>query len=246
MEDCASAREVSSARPYRGIASPASSAEAPSVSENDRVLKVSFVEDNPQFADHLAALLRELPGVQLLDCCSTGEEAVRRMRAKPPDVALIDLQLPGLSGFECILRLAPLLPETTFLVLTSLSDERSIFEAMRAGAVGYLLKADAAGIGDFLRRAGRGDAPMSPGVARLMVKHFARAEPAAAEVMRLSGRESEVLRALARGERYKEVAESLQLNSHTLRTYIRRIYRKLAVTSRTEAVAKYLRSAPSV
>lgn len=209
-------------------------------------MKVSFVEDNPQFAEQLAALLREAEGVELRDCCASGEEAVRRMRADPPDVALIDLQLPGLSGFECITRLVPQLPQTTFLVLTSLSDERSIFEALRAGAVGYLLKADAHGIGEFLQRAVQGDAPMSPGVARLIVKHFARAEPAVAEVIRLSGRESTVLQALARGERYKEISQTLQLNEHTLRTYIRRIYKKLAVTSRTEAVAKYLRSAPVV
>lgn len=204
------------------------------------------MEDNPKFADQLAAILREAPGIRLMDCCASGEEAVRRMLADPPDVAVIDLQLPGLSGFECILRLAPALPQTTFVVLTSLADERSIFEALRAGALGYLLKADALAIGEFLRRAAGGDAPMSPGVARLIVKHFARAQPSVTEVVRLSRRESEVLQALARGERYKEISETLGLNEHTLRTYIRRIYTKLAVTSRTEAVAKYLRSAPTV
>lgn len=208
------------------------------------LVKVSFVEDNPKFAEGLAGLLRAAEGIVLLDCCATGEEGVRRLRSQPPDVALIDLQLPSLSGFECITQLAPLLPNTTFLVLTSLSDERAIFEALRAGAVGYVLKSDAAGIGEAVRRAALGDSPMSPGIARLVVRQFARSLPASSELVRLSQRESSVLQALARGERYKEISESLQLNEHTLRTYIRRIYQKLAVTSRTEAVAKYLSNAP--
>lgn len=208
---------------------------------------VSFVEDDERFADDLAARLREAEGVQLVDCCQNGPQAVRCFRENPPEVALVDLQLPGLSGFECIAMLAPDLPGTAFVVLTSVSDESSVFEALKAGAIGYVEKASLLDLGEVVRRTAQGDSPMSPGIARRLVRHFQHHElqrPPQPEpdVFRLSGREKMVLEALARGERYKEISAANELNEHTLRTYIRRIYRKLSVTSRTEAVAKFLRT----
>ncbi|MBS0657539.1 MAG: response regulator transcription factor [Verrucomicrobia bacterium] len=207
---------------------------------------VSFVEDDARFADDLAAQLRSLAEVQLLDCCQNGPQAVRCFRQRPPDVALVDLQLPGLSGFECIAQLAPELANTAFVVLTSVSDEAAVYEALKVGAVGYVEKASLLDLGEVVRRTAAGDSPMSPGIARRLVRHFQQQElqrpTPEPEVFRLSGREKMVLEALARGERYKEISAANDLNEHTLRTYIRRIYRKLSVTSRTEAVAKFLRT----
>lgn len=204
-------------------------------------VSVSYVEDHARYAERLAAMLQAEEGFVLRGAWRTAEEALAGLLENPPDVALVDLQLPGLSGVDCIGQLAPQLPQTAFVVLTSMADDRMVFEALRAGAVGYLKKSDpAARVLAGIRSAAEGDSPISPGIARLVVQHFAT-PMATPDLAQLSKQESVVLRALASGQRYKEISASLSMNEHTLRTYIRRVYQKLAVTSRTEAVARYLR-----
>jgi DNA-binding NarL/FixJ family response regulator len=206
------------------------------------MFSVSLLEDAADYRETLAAILAAAPGIVLLDVCATGEEALEAFAARPPQLALMDLQLPGIDGIECIRRLRPRLPDTLFLTLTSSDGDEMVFGALQAGAVGYLLKSTPAGeILAALRDALAGGSPMSPAIARRVVRHFSQGRPssAAPEVAKLSPRETEVLSALARGLRYKEIAEQLAVGEETVRTHVRRLYLKLEVTSRTEAVLKF-------
>lgn len=206
---------------------------------------VSLIEDNKACTALLSEVLAAAPHIHLLATYRSGEEALAELPSLPPHVVLVDLHLPGMSGVDCILRLAPAIPHVAFVVLTAFHDDEAIFHALRAGAVGYLLKtADAADVADAIREARAGGSPMSPGIARKVVRHFhAPKRPVAqAELAQLSTRERSVLDSLASGLRYKEIADLMQLSEDTIRTYVRRTYQKLHVTSRTEAVAKLLRT----
>jgi DNA-binding NarL/FixJ family response regulator len=204
------------------------------------MFSVSLIEDSADFRDVLVETLTAEPGVIVLDVCASAEAAFDAFVARPPQVALVDLNLPGLNGIECIRRLRPRIPSTHFVMLTIADGDASLFAALQAGAVGYLLKTCAElDIVVALRDVLAGGSPMSPAIARRVVRHFSSPPPAAApELARLSPRENDVLAALARGLRYKEIAEQLAIGEETVRTHLRRLYAKLEVSSRTEAVIK--------
>ena len=205
------------------------------------MISVSIVEDNAAFAQELARILAASAGVMLIDQLRSAEEALENLPLRPPNVALMDVQLPGISGIECIGRLASRLPDTSFVVLSSFDHDESIFEALRAGAVGYVMKTvDADGIIGAVKLAAAGGSPMSPSIARRVVRFFSQLQlQKRPELLGLTPRELGVLAPLAKGLRYKEIADQLEIGEETVRTHLRNIYKKMHVTSRTEAVAKY-------
>ena len=206
------------------------------------MFSVSLLEDDPDYRETLAALLTTEPDIVLLDVCASGEDAVVAFAARPPHVALVDLHMAGIGGIECVRRLRARIPATHFIALTAADGDAMLFSALQAGAVGYLLKSSGAPeILAALRHVLDGGSPMSPAIARRVVRHFSspHATTTAPELATLSPREHEVLTALARGLRYKEIAEQLAIGEETVRTHLRRLYTKLEVTSRTEAVVKF-------
>ena len=163
-----------------------------------------------------------------------------KLPAEKPTVVLMDINLPGVNGIECVRRLKPLLPDTQFVMLTVYEDPEHIFNALEAGASGYLLKRmPRAELLVALKDVHAGGSPMTSNIARKVVQSFRRTETQPSDAVDLSPREREVLDLLARGYLYKEIAESLQISVPTVNTYIRRIYEKLHVRSRSQAVAKF-------
>lgn len=210
--------------------------------DKEMQIKVSIVDDNEGIRSSLAALIRRAPTLKLLGEYSDAETAVKEIPAKVPDVVLMDINLPGMNGVECVRKLKQLLPATQVMMLTAYEDTENIFNSLAAGASGYLLKrAPRAELLDAIREVTRGGSPMSTHIARLVVQSFQRPVAAPEPVEELSEREREVLDLLSQGLMYKEIAEKLGIGFETVRTYIRRIYEKLHVRTRTEAVAKALR-----
>ncbi|MBS0660730.1 MAG: response regulator transcription factor [Verrucomicrobia bacterium] len=207
-----------------------------------QMISVSILEDSPPFAAELVRTLSASPGIVLLDRFGHAEEALEKMPQRPPTVALIDIHLPGLSGVECIARLATRLLDTSFVVLSSHDQDAHVFDALRAGAVGYLVKSQSGdGIVGAVRLAASGGSPMTPAIARRVVRFFSQPQlQNRPELLGLTPRELSVLAPLAKGLRYKEIADQLGIGEETVRTHLRNIYAKLHVTSRTEAVTKYL------
>ncbi|MGH7952441.1 MAG: response regulator [Limisphaerales bacterium] len=155
-----------------------------------------------------------------------------------PDVVLMDINLPGLDGVECVRQLKVKLPETQFLMLTVYEDNNRLFKSLIAGASGYLLKRTSpAKLLSAIREAYHGGSPMTPQIARRVVQHFRQS---VSEMAKLAPREKDVLEQLAKGFRYKEIVDNLHISRGTLHSYIRNVYEKLHVHSRTEAVVKYL------
>jgi DNA-binding NarL/FixJ family response regulator len=205
-------------------------------------IKVSIVEDDDWIRENLASQIDLAPGFRCISRYRTGEEAMLRLPGDTPDVVLMDINLPGLSGIECVRRLKALLPSLNILMLTVYEESDQIFDSLRAGASGYLLKRSAeTELLDAIAQVHQGGSPMSSLVARKVVQFFNHIDDAAPELQRLSPREKEILELLSRGAAYKEIGSRLSLSIHTVRMHIRGIYGKLQVHSRGEAVAKYLR-----
>lgn len=201
---------------------------------------VSIIEDDAPARAILAEWVGRADGFRCVSDHSTGEQAVAHLPAKKPGVVLMDINLPGMSGIECVRRLKPLLPETQFVMLTVYEDADHIFDALAAGACGYLLKQTPFNeLLNALKEVHAGGSPMTSNIARKVVQSFQQFRPASNDAEELSPREHEVLDLLARGYLYKEIAEALGLSVPTVNTYIRRIYEKLHVRSRAQAVAKY-------
>src|ERR1051326_7195764 len=172
---------------------------------------------------------------------ATGEKALREIPKEPPEIVLMDLNLPGMSGIECTRELKRLVPAVQVLVLTIEEDSERVFAALRAGATGYLLKTATPGeIVEGIQLVARGGSPMSSGIARRVVESFHGREESDSSPSNLSKREREVLQKLAQGKRVKEIAMELGLGETTIQTYLRRVYEKLQVSSQAEAVAKFL------
>lgn len=204
-------------------------------------IKVAIVEDDAQAREILVDWINRAEGFRCVSNHGSGEAALTDMPAHHPDVVLMDINLPGMNGAECVRRLKPLLPEAQFVMLTVYEDTDHIVQALQAGASGYLLKqTKRAGLLNAIREVSAGGSPMTANIARKVVQSFQQhvpaGEPAGAE---LSPREKEVLDLLARGHLYKEIADALAISLPTVNTYIRRIYEKLHVRSRAQAVAKY-------
>lgn len=204
-------------------------------------LRVSIVDDDEPISRILADLIRETKNLEFVSAYNDSELALRQLPADNPDVVLMDINIPGLSGIECVRRLKPELPRTQFLMLTVYADTDHIFAALAAGATGYLLKGTKRSqLLSSIRQIAAGGSPMSAGIARKVVQSFAVSEPARPNMQTLSPRERSVLDLLAKGYLYKEIAESLSLSVATVDTYVRRVYDKLQVNSRSQAIAKYL------
>jgi len=204
-------------------------------------IKVSLVEDNASIRQSLAEFLDSTTGFRLGDACSTGEEALRALPNNPPDVALMDINLPRISGIQCVRKLKPCLPATQFLMLTVEDDSQRVFEALQAGATGYLVKnVPPEQILAAIEEAHRGGSPMSSHIARMVVQTFREPLPGRQNEEKLTPREQEILGLLARGYRSKEAAAELGISAQTVQTHVRNIYEKLHVRSRAEAVAKFL------
>jgi DNA-binding NarL/FixJ family response regulator len=203
-------------------------------------IAVSIVEDDAQARKILAGWITRASGFRLAGEWGEAESAVKMLPEKQPNVVLMDINLPGISGVEAVKRLKPALPDTQFVMLTVYEDADHIYSALAAGASGYLLKQTPR---EELLRAledvHRGGSPMTSNIARKVVQSFRQGTAASADGESLSPREQEVLDLLARGYLYKEIAERLNISVPTVNTYVRRIYEKLHVRSRGQAVAKY-------
>jgi DNA-binding NarL/FixJ family response regulator len=205
---------------------------------------VAIVEDDAGIRDNLIALLNGSPGYQCVAACASGEEALARVPAAKPDVVLMDINLPRMSGIECVARLKARLPGLLVLMLTVYEDGDSIFRALKAGASGYLIKRLATDkLLEAIEDVCTGGAPMSCQIARKVVQFFHQAGPSDEVSENLSPRETEILELLVTGCFFKEIAGQLGISGETVRTHVNNIYRKLHVRSRTEAVVKYLRLA---
>jgi DNA-binding NarL/FixJ family response regulator len=201
---------------------------------------VSIVEDDTTARGMLASWIRRAPGFRCAGAHSSGEAALTALPLENPPVVLMDINLPGMTGIECVRRLKPVMPQTQFVMLTVYEDADHIFNALVAGASGYLLKRmPREELLAALKDVHAGGSPMSSNIARKVVQSFQRIGSQKPNEEDLSPREREVLGFLARGYLYKEIAESLQISVPTVNTYIRRIYEKLHVRSRSQAVAKY-------
>lgn len=205
-------------------------------------IAVAIVEDDRHTREGLATLVSRTPGCRSAGAFATMEEAIAALEHEPADVALADIELPGMSGIEGVRRLKAIRPELQILMLTVFSDNDHVFEAICAGASGYLLKdTPASRLRDAIREVGDGGAPMSPEIARKVVTMFQRIAPPRLEATRLSPRETELLKLLADGHSYKTAAAALALSMDTIRFHIRNTYEKLHVHSKSEAVLKAFR-----
>jgi DNA-binding NarL/FixJ family response regulator len=204
-------------------------------------ISVAIVEDDVPAREILAGWIRNAEGFRCAGEFDDAETALAKLPHEKPSVVLFDINLPGMNGIECVRRLKPRLPETQFLMVTVYEDANHIFNALSAGASGYLLKQmRRSELLDALKDVHAGGSPMSSQIARKVVQSFRRNETENdGETVELSPREREVLELLARGYLYKEIAEMLKISVQTVNTYIRRIYEKLHVRSRAQAVAKY-------
>ena len=199
-------------------------------------IPLAIVEDDPSTGAILERLINGSPDFACVARCTSGEAAVARLPAVRPQVVLMDINLPGMNGTECVRRLKAVLPATQFLMLTVHQDADHIFAALSAGAVGYLLKRTTHDeLLAALREIQTGGSPMTSDIARKVVQSFQRPSGPPADAS-LSARESEVLTMLAEGYLYKEIADALAISQPTVNTYVRRIYEKLHVRSRTEAL----------
>ena len=204
-------------------------------------IKVSIVEDFDAIRESLAQILDGTEGFRVGDACESCEEALRRLPNNPPDVVLMDINLPKQSGIHCVRELKRCLPKTQFVMLTIEEDSQRVFESLQAGATGYLVKNVAPErILDAIKEVHRGGSPISSQIARLLVQNFQQAAPAPECDVKLTARETEILNLLTRGFRSKEVAEQLRISFQTVNTHVRNIYEKLQVRSRAHAIARYL------
>src|SRR5580692_11472323 len=204
-------------------------------------IKICIVEDNADMREGVAQLLNQAPGLRCLSTYASGEAAVRDLPSQKPDVALVDIHLPGMSGIECVAKLKAQLPQLQVLMLTRYEQSDMIFDSIRAGATGYLLKRTAAAeLVQAVEQVHAGGAPMTMQIARKVINYFQQIPKPSSEVGTLTPREKEVLALLAKGYVYKKIAADLGISINTLRIHLRAVYDKLHVHSRTEATVKYL------
>ena len=210
--------------------------------DNPKPRRVAIVEDDGGLRKQLQSILESASGVCCVGTFGSAEKALLGMVAAQPDVILMDINLPGMSGIECVARMRKDLPATHVIMLTVYEDSASIFQALQAGADGYLVKSSPS---DVLLRAiedaHQGGAPMSSHIAQKVVRHFRQSGPGLVkdEAEGLSPRERETLNLLASGFVYKEIADKMGIGSETVRTYVKGICKKLHVRSRLEAVARF-------
>jgi DNA-binding NarL/FixJ family response regulator len=205
-------------------------------------IKVSIVDDDDGIRASLVTLIRRSPVLKLMGDYADAETALKELPRKAPDVVLMDINLPGMNGVECVRQLKAVLPKLQVLMLTVYEDSDSLFKSFRAGASGYLLKRTAsARLLEAIQDVHEGGSPMTPQLARRVVQFFSRPPQPEASFAKLTPGEREFLDQLANGYTYKEIADRMTITIDTVRSYVRTVYEKLHVHSRTEAVVKYLR-----
>ncbi|HXC97909.1 MAG TPA: response regulator transcription factor [Verrucomicrobiae bacterium] len=207
-----------------------------------KIITVSIVDDEADLRKHIAGYLAAAGNIRCKSAYASAEEALKHLPQDKPDVVLMDINLGDMDGIECVRRLTAVMPEAQVLMLTVFEDTDQIFRALAAGASGYLLKRlSPKKLLEAIEEVRAGGSPMSALIARKVVQSFKSAPKHGDESVDLSPRERSVLDGLAAGLAYKQIADQLGVSIHTVRNYIRRIYEKLHVCSRTEAVAKFLR-----
>ncbi len=205
------------------------------------MIAISIIEDQPEVRESLVACLSHEPGLRCVGAHATGEEGLRNIPGEKPDVVLMDINLPGMNGIQCAARLKKRLPQIQILMLTTYDDGDLIFDSLRAGANGYLLKnIPQEEMVKAVQQVHAGGAPMPLQIARKVINYFHQTKPHP-ELENLSARELEILRLLAKGHMYKEIADLLAISMSTVRTHINNVYQKLHVHSRTEAAMKLAR-----
>ena len=205
------------------------------------MIRICLVEDHRETREGFLKLLRHSPDIVCMGAYESAEAAEKEIPGLQPDVVLMDINLPGKSGIECIAKLKHQCPRIEWLILTTHEDTDLIFSALRAGASGYLLKRSAPEeLIPAIKDVHQGGAPMSIKIARRVVLHFHQTGKQAGATEPLSARENEILSHLAKGLSYKQIADNLGLSPHTVNNHLRKIYGKLHVQTRTEAVVKFL------
>ena len=205
-------------------------------------ITVSIVEDNEPVRNTLARLIDRAEGFKCLSQHANAEAALEVLPQEKPHVVLMDINLPGINGVACVRQLKQIAPEIQVIMLTVYEDTENIFNALMAGATGYMLKrTPRAELLAAIKDVHRGGSPMTMHIARKVVQSFQQTAATANPAENLSDREQQVLDLLSHGLIYKEIAEKLGISYETVHTYIRRIYEKLQVRTRTEAVAKFLK-----
>lgn len=206
-------------------------------------ITVAIVEDNEKIRDGLAMLIDGSDGFSCTATYESAEDALRHLPGHPAHVVLMDIQLPHMSGIECVARLKEIQPDVQVMMLTVFEDDERVFKSLVAGATGYVLKrTPPAELLECIRQLHEGGSPMSYQIARKVVQAFQQTGKSPKETENLTDREMEVLSLVAKGYQDKEIAGSLFLSIKTVRTHLRNIYQKLHVRSRTEAVLKYLKT----
>ena len=203
--------------------------------------RIALVEDQQEVSENWSRLINSFPDFTCVCACISGEEALREIPAIKPDIILMDIFLPRMSGIECTAQLKALLPDTQIIILTAMNDRELVYLALEAGADGYLLKRiKPADLRQALLDALAGGAPMTGEIARRVIESFRRKAKSPEKAVGLSAREEEILVLLAKGYSNKLIADQLGLSYDTVSSHLKRVYQKLHVNSRTEAVIRYL------
>jgi len=207
----------------------------------DSVYTFALVDDEKTTREHWIKLLESFHNFKCVAACPTGEDALQVIPAAKPKVILMDIFMPGISGIACTAQLKIALPQTQVLIFTASDDPELIFPALEAGADGYLIKqAQPSEVHKALLGVLNGEVPMTSGIARRVAEHFRKGSNLPHQEMRLSNREREILVMLSKGYSNKEIAAELKLSIATIHSYLKNVYEKMHVHSRTQAVAKYL------
>jgi DNA-binding NarL/FixJ family response regulator len=215
-------------------------------SSSKKPIKVALVEDKAKARESWIELINTLPDFTCICACATGEEAVRIIPQEKPDVVLMDIFLPRMSGIECTVRLKELLPRLQIIILTAMKDQELVFLALQSGADGYLLKrTKPSDLRTALLDVLGGGAPMTSEIARRVIESFRQKAKVADEASRLSVREEQILMLLSRGLSNKMIAGKLELSIDTVCSHLKHVFTKLHVGSRTEAVVRYMASKAS-
>lgn len=205
-------------------------------------IKVAIVEDSREVREGMAFLLNASGGIECVGSFSTGEAALSKLVNLEPDIVLMDIGLPGISGIDCIRELKQICPDIEFLVFSVFEDDERIFESIKVGASGYLVKSTSPEkVIEAIEELHNGGSPMSNQIARRVIDSIRSDETQAFDMENLSKRERIVLENLAEGYLYKEIAKNLSISVHTVRSHVHHIYEKLHVSNRTEAIRKVQR-----